>query len=153
MVVDKTSLEEKRSTLSLAVATLPFTFARVVHPLEVATFMKDWCGRQFLHIRGYESKFHGLMSWQVLSDLVEQHQMKSPRFRLEKNGKKVDASRYMDLDTTLAAPEVRIRATGLVTELAQGSTMVLNRIEELHHPVRHLAASLERSLRAPRWDV
>lgn len=139
---------EEMSAISPAVATSPSTLAHVVHPLEVTTFLEDWWGKQLLHIRGYEPKFHGLMSWQVLNDLVEQHQMKSPRFRLMKNGKKVDASKYMDLDTTLDPPEVRIKATGLVTELAQGSTMVLNRIEELHRPVRHLAVSLERTLRA-----
>lgn len=124
------------------------TFTHVVHPLEVDTFVKDVLGKRLLHIPGYEAKFQGLLSWQVLSGLVEQHQMKFPRFRVVKNGKKVDPSKYMDLDTTLDTPEVRIRATGLVTQLAQGSTMVLNRLEELHHPIRHLAASLGRTLRS-----
>ena len=136
------------SSISPAIATSPTTFAHLVHPLEVEAFLREWWGKHFLHIPGYASKFDGLMSWQVLSGLVEQHQMKFPRLRIIKNGKKADSSKYMDLDTTLDSPEVNIRATGLVTELAQGSTMVLNRIEEAHYPVRHLAASLGRILRA-----
>ena len=46
-------------------------FDEIVAPLEARTFTGEYLGRQPLHLQGQPDKFHQLMNWDVLNQLLD----------------------------------------------------------------------------------
>ena len=121
--------------------------ADLVSPTPVETFLREYCGRRFFHQQGPADRFQRLLSWDDLDRILEDHRLGSPRLRLARDGGPVPEDRYARSHTsrrgvTYAVLEpVRLRE-----QLRAGATLVLDGVDQLHPPVRELAARLEREL-------
>ena len=95
-------------------------FDEVVAPLGQATFLREHWLKTFLHIRGTRGRFAGLLTWNDLSAILEQHRLTPPRLKLFQDGRAVDPSRYL---TSAAFGVPRIDAGGLAVCIARGATL------------------------------
>jgi hypothetical protein len=48
------------------------TFADLLHPVGEAEFFADYYGKKFLHIEGGAAKFENVMSWEILTGILNQ---------------------------------------------------------------------------------
>ena len=121
--------------------------ADLAGPTPVATFLRDYCGRRFSHEGGTTRRFERLMSWDDLNRVLEDHRLPPPRLRLARDGTTVTEDRYTRSHTTEAGvTHAVIEPARLREELRAGATLVLDAVDQLHEPVRWLAAGLEREL-------
>jgi hypothetical protein len=118
-----------------------------VSPTPVETFLRDHCGQRFFHQPGPPGRFEALLSWAALNQVLQDHRLAPPRLRLARDGGVVPEERYASQRRTRrdvvypVLEPARLRA-----ELAAGATLVLDGVDQLHEPVRDLAAGLEREL-------
>ncbi len=128
----------------------PNDLASILSPVDPSQFLAfDW-GQQFRHIRGAPGKFSALLPWHVLNGILEQHRLEPPRLRLTREGAPVPPDSYLSFQTNTRKPGQsvpRLNATALTKHLREGSTLVLDAVDELQPPVTKLAESLERTFR------
>src|SRR5258706_3328 len=105
-------------------------------PLASSDFLKDFWGRECIHVRGEPGKFRDLFSWDCLNDLLALHRLPFPRLRLAKEGRNLDPPTYQNTDN--AAETEKLSAC-----LQSGATLVLDEVECLHGPLRDCASQLE----------
>ncbi|QKW20575.1 cupin-like domain-containing protein [Kitasatospora sp. NA04385] len=91
-----------------------------------------------------------LLSWDDLNAVLATYRLEPPRLRLSQNGESIPAGRY----TVPAANRrgvhwSRLQPALLHALLAEGASLVLDAIDEIHPPVRAAAAELERFFRTP----
>jgi ribosomal protein L16 Arg81 hydroxylase len=126
----------------------PFTFASLVEPLDVETFLKDYHGkREWIH-HGRPDRFEWLLSWQSLNALIRDQRPASPRFRLMKAGRPLPEGAYYRTGQTLRGPLRLLDTSRLLVELRGGATLVWDAIDQGHPPIRAAKQALERALRA-----
>ena len=118
-------------------------FDEVVAPLGQATFLREHWLKTFLHIRGTRGRFAGLLTWNDLSAILEQHRLTPPRLKLFQDGRAVDPSRYL---TSAAFGVPRIDAGGLAVCIARGATLILDDAQELAPNIRDLIESFQLAL-------
>lgn len=120
-------------------------FDHVIAPLTRDQFLGEYWTQSFLVSKGKAGRFSGLLGWDELNAILEQHRLHPPRFRLTHEGRNVDTFRY----TTLAAGGTpRLNSGKLAACLAAGATLVLEGMEELAPRVRELASSFRDALHA-----
>ena len=120
-------------------------FDQVIAPLTRDRFLAEFWNKQFLVAKGTAGRFTGLLGWDDLNAILEQHRLHPPRFRLLHEGRAIETFRY----TTLAAGGVpRLKAGKLAACLAGGATLVLDSMEELAPKVSQLASSFRDALHA-----
>src|SRR5262249_7298644 len=121
--------------------------ADLVAPTPVETFLRDACGQRVFHQAGPAGRFQPLLSWTDLERVLEGHRLASPRLRLARDGAPVPEERYTRVQTSrrgVAYPV--LEPARLRTELRAGATLIVDGVDQLHAPVRELAAGLEREL-------
>ena len=119
----------------------------LVSPTPVDAFLREHCGQRFFHQPGAGERFDGLLSWAALNRILEDHRLEPPRLRLARDGAPVPDERYAVRRRTRRGVSYPVLDPArLREELAAGATLVLDGVDELHRPVRDLAASLEREL-------
>lgn len=129
------------------VRTEPADLAAIVAPESAEDFLRTVWGRQFRHVPGTPGKFAGLLPWDVLNQILEQHRLEPPRLRLTREGKPVPPQSWLSHQPnrrTSGQPIPRLNAAALTRELRDGATLVLDAVDELHRPVTELSRSLER---------
>jgi ribosomal protein L16 Arg81 hydroxylase len=107
----------------------------LVAPEDVKSFLENKWGRTFTHIQGAPEKFSGLMPWNVLSAILEEHHLSRTRFRLYKKGKELDRSKYEH--------ETGIKFSEFERELAMGATLVIDAIDQFFAPLHDVMVSLQ----------
>ncbi len=125
-------------------------FTDIIAPCEFREFISNyWNPKRFLLIPGAPEKFASLLTWQVINEMIlgREHDA-SGRFRLVKNGKDLSLS-------AVTIPEARrfrtkklprLKRTLLSDCLKSGAMLILNRVDDLHEPVRQLAEAIEYTL-------
>lgn len=129
----------------------PATLADVLAPASSEEFVQRDLGREFRFFPGRPGKFSSLLTWPALNDILSLHQLDTPRLRLARDGQPIPAESYLSYHPARrlhAAPSTRIRAAELTQHLQQGATLILDAVDELHAPVRDLAADIEKVLQA-----
>ncbi len=122
----------------------------MLSPADANAFLGTEWGEQFVRVPGFPGKFTGLLPWPVLNAILEQHRLEPPRLRLTRAGKPVSPGTFLSFQPNRRAsgrPIPRLDATTLTRELREGSTLVLDAVDELHRPLTQLAESLERVFR------
>jgi Cupin superfamily protein len=125
---------------------LPSTLPQILAPYPVEQFLKeDWL-RTVKHLPGWKGKFTGLLGWSRLNEILGQHRLEPPRFRLALDGKIIPSESYVKYSVSRRrnyshAP--RLLPTAITEHLYQGATLVLDSVDELHEPLTRLAESLE----------
>jgi ribosomal protein L16 Arg81 hydroxylase len=125
--------------------TAMLEFDQVIAPLTRDQFLADYWSKSFLVAKGKAGRFAGLLSWDELNAILEQHRLYPPRFRLTRDGRNVETFRY----TTPSAGGIpRLNSGKLAACLSAGATLVLDCVEELAPRVRQLASSVREALHA-----
>lgn len=111
-------------------------------------FLAQAFGRSYQIARGDAASVAGLVSWDDLNAILTHHRLDAPRFRLAKDGETVPVYRYSrPLVTRRSTIWQRLQSAALHEQLADGATLVLDAVDELHPGVSQLARHLEHWLR------
>ncbi|WP_073762437.1 cupin domain-containing protein, partial [Streptomyces sp. CB02923] len=126
------------------------TFVSLAERLGRDTFPARVLHRDYRHVPGAlsEQESAALCSFDTLNDVMATHRMEPPRLRLSAGGEMLAQHRY-------AAPAItrrstvwqRIHPAELHERLADGASLVVDAIDELHAPIGALAQELEGWLR------
>jgi ribosomal protein L16 Arg81 hydroxylase len=108
----------------------------VLSPVTQEDFLRNYWTREFLHIPGRPDKFSHLFSWEILNKALEESRFDSKRLVLYRSGKRIATHRYLN--------ERWVNDSRLAAELSNGATLIFNRCEEVHRPLRDLCVYLER---------
>ena len=120
-------------------------FDHVIAPLTRDQFFADYWNKSFLAAKGAAGRFTGLLGWDELNSILEQHRLSPPRFRLTHEGRAIEPFRYMSPG---AGGALQLNSGKLAACLSGGATLVLDCVEELAPRVRKLAASFRDALHA-----
>ncbi len=120
----------------------------VVERLGGDDFLAQTLGRSFKVARGEAASIAGLMNWDDLNAILTHHRFEPPRFRLAANGEQVPAHTYSrPITTRRSTVWHQLQPSELHKRLAEGATLVLDAVDELHPGIGALASRLERRLR------
>ncbi|MGH9474382.1 MAG: hypothetical protein ACRD1M_16760, partial [Terriglobales bacterium] len=117
-------------------AAAPATLAELLAPRPKTAFLARHWQREYALVRGRRGRFEQLLPWAELNRILNEHRLAAPRWRLYRAGRQVSGG---------GEPALRAAAP-LADELRRGATLIVDSVEELHPPLRRLAASLEREL-------
>ena len=120
----------------------------ILAPMTVADFQTEHRGEAPLHIKGAADKFAGVMSWDAVTDLVNQASIwSSASLQLVQDNKKIDPSDFCapavgrDKSNVLVPDPERVRHW-----LGHGASLILNDIDQLTPGLKSAAAALETGL-------
>ncbi|MFJ4191509.1 cupin domain-containing protein [Kitasatospora sp. NPDC089509] len=120
----------------------------VVERLGGDDFLARTLGRSFKVARGEAASLAGIMSWDDLNAILTHHRFEPPRFRLATNGEQLPAHTYSrPIVTRRSTVWQQLQPSELHQRLAEGATLVLDAVDELHPGIGALAGQLERWLR------
>jgi hypothetical protein len=129
----------------------PQSLDQFISPLVAQQFLREIYGTRPSHIPGEPGRFSDLLPWDVLNDILFQHQPDDPRFKLAKDGKVIRLDSYV---TNYPSLENRGKFGGhrslniinLIQALREGATLIIDRIDQMHAPIAALCRTLERDL-------
>lgn len=120
----------------------------IMAPLGAETFVRDYLGRQPLHLQGSPGKFQDVMNWDVLNRLLGMTTIWSAQSLVLVLDKEViqppafcQPAPGRDGGTVLRPDPAKVKRY-----LAQGATLVLNDIDQLTPELSAVARSLETAL-------
>ena len=147
-VLDATSRARPPASAEAAGRAAPDRFAELVAPLAPAEFV-DGCylDKRPVLFRGEPGRFASLVQWDDLNALLSMGVLQQPRLRLYRDGALVPLPRVPDFGRGWRSRDrsgLDDRRFGAF--LRRGATLVLDRMDELHAPVRSLAEDLEAAL-------
>jgi hypothetical protein len=100
--------------------------------------------------QGTAEDFRGLLSWDDLNSILATRRLEPPRLRLSKGGEALPVHRYATPVTTRRAVTwQRTQPAELHARLAEGASLVVDSIDEMHPPITAAAEGLERFVRTP----
>ncbi|MBT2401709.1 cupin domain-containing protein [Streptomyces sp. ISL-100] len=112
------------------------------------SFLAQAFGRRYQVARGEAASLTGLVSWDDLNAVLAHHRLEAPRLRLAAGGEPLAPHAYSrPVVTRRRTVWQRLQPTALHQQLADGATLVLDAVDELHDGAGQLAAELERWLR------
>ncbi len=111
-------------------------------------FLAQVYGRTYRHFPGEPHRYAGLLGWNDLNALLTHHRLEPPRLRLSIDGEALPHHVYsVPVTTRRNTVWHQLKPTEPHQHLAEGATLVLDAIDELHSGVGLLAQQLERHLR------
>ncbi|MFH8616637.1 cupin domain-containing protein [Streptomyces sp. NPDC017979] len=91
-----------------------------------------------------------LLAWDDLNEIVAAHRLQPPRMRLSRAGEAVPAAAYSILRTNRRGTSwYQPQPVEFHARLAEGASLVIDAIDQIHPPVREAATGLERFFRTP----
>jgi hypothetical protein len=121
--------------------------AELLAPTTVETFLVEHYGQRFFLQTGAAGRFERLLGWRDLNRILEDHRLEPPRLRLARDGVSVAEEQYARRQTSRRGFSYPVlEPVRLRDQLRDGATLVLDGVDQLHPPVRELAAGLERQL-------
>ncbi|MBS2531594.1 hypothetical protein KGQ20_02285 [Catenulispora sp. NF23] len=86
----------------------------------------------------------GLLSWDALNEILASQRLETPRLRLAVGGTALDQGAYTTtVNSRRGVRWQRLNTGELNRRLVEGATLVVDAIDEMHAPIRRLAAALE----------
>ena len=119
-------------------------FDQIIAPLSFDKFLRDHWGKSFVRMQGPADRFKGLFSWDELNTVLETHRLMPPRFKLSKDGQAIDPMRYIT-PPHMGTP--RLDSGGLAVCLAEGTSLILNDVQEVHPRLRELMQVFQAALK------
>ncbi|MGW5394903.1 JmjC domain-containing protein [Streptomyces sp. NPDC003952] len=114
------------------------------------TFLAQTCFRVHAVIRSADTAVPALLTWDDINEIVATHRLEPPRMRLSRAGETVPATAYSALRTNRRGVSwYQPQPTEFHARLAEGASLVIDAIDQIHPSVREAAAGLERFLRTP----
>jgi ribosomal protein L16 Arg81 hydroxylase len=116
-------------------------FDQLIAPLPKQTFLSEFWGKSFTHIKGDGDRFKELVTWDEVNTVLEQHRFSRPRIRVFHDGEALDANRFMK-------DRFHLNSAGLTTCLAEGATLIIDSVHELFPAVGKLAEACQEILQS-----
>ncbi|MER7112431.1 cupin domain-containing protein [Streptomyces sp. NPDC000229] len=114
------------------------------------TFLAQTCFRAHKVIRSNGDITPSLLTWGDLNEIVAAHRLEPPRMRLSRAGEAVPATAYSILRTNRRGVSwYEPQPAEFHARLAEGASLVIDAIDQIHPPVREAAIGLERFFRTP----
>ncbi|MFJ9798035.1 JmjC domain-containing protein [Streptomyces sp. NPDC101145] len=115
-----------------------------------ATFLAQTCFRAHKVIRSNGAFAPAPLTWNDLNEIVAAHRLEPPRMRLSRAGESVPVTAYSVLRTSRRGVSwYQPQPAELHARLAEGASLVIDAIDQIHPPVREAAIGLERFLGTP----
>ncbi|MGK5532088.1 cupin domain-containing protein [Streptomyces sp. URMC 129] len=90
------------------------------------------------------------LTWDELNEIVAAHRLEPPRMRLSRAGEAIPVTAYSILRTNRRGVSwYQPQPAEFHARLAEGASLVIDAIDQIHPPVREAAVGLERFLRTP----
>ncbi|MEX2985602.1 cupin domain-containing protein [Streptomyces sp. C36] len=113
------------------------------------TFLAQTFTRSHHHSPG-PGTVDALLTWDDLNTLLATQRLSPPRLRLARGGEHIDVSKYATTITNRRGSTWhRLQPTAVHNQLADGASLVLDSIEEMHPPIAAAAEALERFVCTP----
>lgn len=126
---------------------MPSDLAGVLSPIDETTFRVQYLGRRFCLVEGPAEKFAGLLTWDMLNDVLTEHRLDYPRLRIVKNGEVLPPREYLEYAfDRRGAKYARVRPRELLSHVRSGALLHLASIDEAISPLAELRSKLEVSL-------
>jgi len=121
----------------------------LLSPGDPVAFCREYLGRELLHSPGHACALAGLFGWDDLNHVLSTERLDPNRLKITREGKVVPFPLFAEHSPQLiSSGSPRRLRTGLVADrLAQGDTLVIDSVEELHLPLRCFVQRLEQMLR------
>ncbi|WP_371639745.1 cupin domain-containing protein [Streptomyces virginiae] len=114
------------------------------------TFLAQTCFRAHKVIRSNGTTSPSPLTWDDLNEIIATHRLEPPRMRLSRAAEAVPATAYSILRTNRRGVSwYQPQPAEFHTRLAEGASLVIDAIDQIHPPVREAAAGLERFFRTP----
>ncbi|MET8030182.1 cupin domain-containing protein [Streptomyces avermitilis] len=114
------------------------------------TFLAQTCFHAHAVIRSNGNTSPSPLTWDDLNEIVAAHRLEPPRMRLSRAGEAVPATAYSILRTNRRGVSwYQPQPAEFHARLAEGASLVIDAIDQIHPPVREAAAGLERFFRTP----
>ncbi|MGW0708161.1 cupin domain-containing protein [Streptomyces sp. NPDC002643] len=111
-------------------------------------FLAQVLHRHHRHVPAALTNPGSLITWDDVNTILATHRLEPPRFRLSADGEMLPAYRYTAPVTTRRHTVWhRLHPAELHACLAEGASLVIDAVDELHPPVGRAAMELERWLR------
>ena len=122
------------------------TLRRLFEPYSFDRFLREDLTKSSRHVRGASTKFNKLFSWTALNRALATHRLQPPRLRIAmKSRSRADAySAFQRFTTRSGEQRSRIDTELLNQLLAEGATLVLSAMDEIHPPLQHLCEDFAR---------
>lgn len=123
----------------------PHAFDDIIAPLTRERFLSEFWDKSLLHLRGQKGRFTPLLTWDDLNAILEWHVPPQPQgqkycsIRLFQEGKMVDLRQYIDGPAGAA----RLNAGGLVANLSQGASLIMDQVQRVAPRVSHITEALQ----------
>lgn len=126
------------------------TLADLLFPVTEADFMRDYEGRQPLHVSaGDHPHKAGMLTWQAFNSLLQQtHVWTAETLRLMLDGQAVRPEQYCKPIATPSGPILRPSPTMVDVFLSGGASLVANDVLHAHPPLTHVGQILGRTFAA-----
>jgi ribosomal protein L16 Arg81 hydroxylase len=115
-------------------------------PIGVDDFLAHVWGRKFQHFEGAPERFDELFGWDDLNDILAAQRLSDSQLQILWGEKQVHHSTYTTSSSARGYHWQTVRPERINTLLANGATLRLRQVDQLHHRVGELAARLEREL-------
>lgn len=124
------------------------SFGDLIHPVTEQEFFSDYCGKKLLHIEGGARKFENVMSWNILTGILNQTVIwTSKSLQLVLDNAVVAEKAYCKPVTNRDEFEVmQPDAEKVMDLLRRGASLVTNDIDSLTPVVSGVAAAMEERL-------
>jgi ribosomal protein L16 Arg81 hydroxylase len=113
------------------------SFKELLSPLAPGIFFSEYWGRKWLLQQGQPARFESLLRWTDIDEILARG---PTQLRLVKNGVLVPESNYVK---TRHQDHLELRPSRMMDELRSGATLVLDRIDKIHAPIREVAQAIE----------
>lgn len=122
--------------------------AEIVAPLELEVFKAEVLGRTPRHLPGKDGRFEHLFGWHDLNRILRHHRLAPPRLRIaDLDRNPCSVVRWRTGPSGERTPLLASRE--LCNALADGATVVVDAVDELHDGVAQVADELRRALGEP----
>lgn len=119
-------------------------FASIIAPLTFDKFCRDHWNKSFVRMQGPADRFKDLFSWDELNTVLETHRLMPPRIKLFKDGQAIDPMRYIT-PPHMGTPW--LDSGGLAVCLAEGASLILDDVQEVHPRLRALMQVFQAALK------
>lgn len=117
------------------------TFSELLHPFPYEEFLSAYWTKKALFIRGHESKFSDLFSWDALNDLLNRGILFYPRVRLVED--KVVLPEHEYTKSNLDEPEHIIDPVKVIKRLRRGATLIFDSVNDSDKNISDLVNQLQ----------
>lgn len=125
------------------------SMADLIYPQTPSDFFHYTFGKMWSVGKVAPEHLAELCNWDTLNSLLSNQRLGYPRLRVSKSGKTLQPEQYTErIDGKWKTHYTRVVVDRLLGELRDGATLVIDRLDHAHPPVKQLSSTLEAELHA-----